>query len=96
MKTGVSLTCPFLTCRVRSALLVPEGKTALKARKAVEVRMATQVLWDPQGRKYVTQGARLLPFLVASRVSAGDSVPLSPLDGGGVVPAQVSIPFPLP
>lgn len=61
MKTGVPLTCPFLTCRVRLALLVPEGKTALKARKAVEVRMATQVLWDPQGRKYVTQGARLLP-----------------------------------
>lgn len=29
---------------VRSAHLVPEGKTALKARKAVEVRMATQVL----------------------------------------------------
>lgn len=36
---------------VRSAHLVPEEKMVLKARKAVEVRMATQVLWDPQGRK---------------------------------------------
>lgn len=58
---GVSLTCPFLTFRVRSAHLVPEGKMAPKARKVAEVRMVTQVLWDPQGRRYVTQGALPLP-----------------------------------
>lgn len=33
------------------ARLVPEGKMAPKARKVVEVRMVTQVLWDPQGRR---------------------------------------------
>lgn len=33
------------------AHLAPEGKMAPKARKVAEVRMVTQVLWDPQGRR---------------------------------------------
>lgn len=55
---------------------------APKAPRVVEVRTVTLVLWDPLGRKYVTQGARPVPgdrhFLMASGVQAGDLIWLSP------------------
>lgn len=79
---GVSLTFSFLTCRGRSAHPAPEGKMAPKAPRVVGVRTVTLVLWDPLGRKYVTQGARPLPgdrrFPMATAIQTGDLIWLSP------------------
>lgn len=56
---------------------------APRAPRVVEVRMATLVLWDPQGRRYVMQDAA--PFLMAQGILDNGSGRLRPPRGVRVV-----------
>lgn len=76
--------CVLLTCRGRSARLVPEEKMAPKALRVVEGQMATPAPWGPLGRRYAARwttfcGEASVP--VASGILAGNSVGPKPPEG---------------
>lgn len=76
--------CVLLTCRGRSAHLVPEEKMVPKALRVVEGRTATPAPWGPLGRRYVAQRTTACgqaSFPVASGIVAGHSVGPKPPEG---------------
>lgn len=76
--------CVLLTCRGRSARLVPEEKMAPKALRVVEGQMATPAPWGPLGRRYAARWTTFCgeaSVAVASGILAGNSVGPKPPEG---------------